>query len=77
MMHVVELKKNPATGEDFDEADNVAARVTQNLRDEGVLARGGSSIPFAPPLVTNLEEADELVNRISRAIAKLESDLGL
>ena len=77
MMHVVELKKNPATGEDFDEADNVAARVTQNLRDEGVLARGGASIPFAPPLVTNLEEADELVNRISRAIARLESDLGL
>ena len=77
MMHVVELKKNPATGEDFDEADNIQARVTQNLRDEGVLARGGASIPFAPPLVTNLEEADELVNRISRAIAKLESDLGL
>ncbi len=77
LMHVVELKKNPATGEDFDEADNVQARVTQYLRDAGVLARGGAAIPFAPPLITNLEEADELVNRISRAIAKLESELGL
>ncbi|MYE06653.1 MAG: aminotransferase class III-fold pyridoxal phosphate-dependent enzyme [Chloroflexi bacterium] len=76
-MQVIELKKDPATGEDFDEADNVQARVTQYLRDEGVLARGGAMIPFAPPLTTNLEEADELVNRISRAIARLESELGL
>ena len=51
LMHVVELKKNPATGEDFDEADNVQARMTQNLRDEGVLARAGASIPVAPPLI--------------------------
>ena len=76
-MQIVELKKDPSTGEDFDEADNVQARMTQYMRDEGVLARAGAAIPFAPPLTTNLEEADELVNRISRAIARLENELGL
>lgn len=77
LMQIVELKKDPSTGEDFDEADNVQARMTQYLRDEGVLARAGAAIPFAPPLTTNLEEADELVNRISRSIARLEQELGL
>ena len=77
LMQVIELKRNPATGEDFEESDQVSQRVTQYLRDEGVLARGGASIPYAPPLTVNLEEADELVNRISRAIARLETELGL
>ena len=75
-MQVVELKKNPATGEDFEESDQVSQR-TQYLRDEGVLARAGTSIPYAPPLSINLEEADELVDRISRAIGRLETELGL
>lgn len=77
LMQVIELKKNPATGEDFEDSDQMPQRMTQYLRDEGVLARGGVSIPYAPPLVINLEEADELVNRISRAIARMESELGL
>ena len=76
-MQVVELKKNPATGEDFEESDQVSQRMTQYLRDEGVLARAGTSIPYAPPLSINLEEADELVDRISRAIGRLETELGL
>ena len=77
LMQVVELKKNPATGEDFEESDQVSQRMTQYLRDEGVLARAGTSIPYAPPLSINLEEADELVDRISRAIGRLETELGL
>ena len=77
LMHAVDLKRNPATGEDFAEADQISPRMTQALRDEGVLARGGASIPVAPPLTTNLEEADELVDRVSRAIGRVERDLGL
>lgn len=77
LMQVIELKRDPSTGEDFEESDQVQQRMNQYLRDEGVLARGGASVPYAPPLTINLEEADELVNRISRAIARLESELGL
>jgi adenosylmethionine-8-amino-7-oxononanoate aminotransferase len=77
LMHAIDLKKNPATGEDFDEADQLPQRITNYMREEGVLARGGASISVSPPLITNLEEADELVNRISRSIGRMESDLGL
>ena len=77
LMQVVELKRDPTSGQDFEEADNVAPRLSMYLRDEGVLTRGGASIAVAPPLSTNLEEADELVDRISRAIGRLESELGL
>ena len=51
--------------------------MTALLREEGILARGGATIPIAPPLVINREEADNLIDGIDRAITHLEADLGI
>ena len=77
LMQVVELQRNPEAGEAFRPEDTVDRRMTQLLRDEGILGRAGASIPVAPPLVINREEADNLVDGIDRAITRLESDLDL
>ena len=76
-MHVVELKRNPESGEDFMEEDAVGDKMPQILREEGILARAGASISVAPPLIINGEEVDALVDSIDRAIGRLESELSL
>ena len=77
LMHVVELKRNPETGEDFTDEDAVGERMPKLLREEGILARAGASIAVAPPLIINGEEVDELVDSLDRAIGRLESELSL
>jgi adenosylmethionine-8-amino-7-oxononanoate aminotransferase len=77
LMHVVELKRNPETGEDFKDEDAVGERMPKLLREEGILARAGASIAVAPPLIINGEEVDEMVDALDRAIGRLESELSL
>ena len=77
LMHVVELKRNPETGEDFRDDDAVGERMPKLLREEGILARAGASIAVAPPLVINGEEVDEMVDSLDRAIGRLEAELSL
>ena len=77
LMQVVELQRNPEAGEPFRAEDAIDRRMTQNLKDEGILSRAGASIQIAPPLVINREEADNLVDGIDRAITRLEADLNL
>jgi adenosylmethionine-8-amino-7-oxononanoate aminotransferase len=77
LMHVIDMKRNVEAGEDFRAADEVGKRVSRLLREQGLLSRGGTSIQVAPPLVTNVEEADEIVDMLDRAIGNLEQELGL
>ena len=77
LMQVVELQRNPESGEDFRPEDAIGKRMTQALREEGILSRGGASIQIAPPLVINREEADNLVDGVDRAIRRVELELNL
>jgi adenosylmethionine-8-amino-7-oxononanoate aminotransferase len=77
LMHVLELKRDPESGEDFREEDDVNHRMPDLLRDQGLLARAGASISIAPPLVINREEVDNLVDALDQAIGQLERDLGI
>ncbi|MBM3140250.1 MAG: aspartate aminotransferase family protein [Chloroflexi bacterium] len=77
LMHTLEMKRNPETGEDFREEDNVGNRMPELLREQGILARAGAAISIAPPLVINREEVDQVVDALDQAIGQLERDLGL
>jgi 4-aminobutyrate aminotransferase-like enzyme len=77
LMRAIELKKNPATGEEFVEGDDLAHRMPRLMREHGLLARAGASIQVAPPLVINREEADNLVDGLDQVIGDLEQELGL
>ncbi|MDA0352636.1 MAG: aspartate aminotransferase family protein [Chloroflexi bacterium] len=77
LMHAVDLKRNPETGEEFADADELPRRLTRQLLDAGILCRAGTSIQVAPPLVINREEIDSLVDGLSQAIGGLEAELGI
>ena len=77
LMQVVELQRNPEANEAFRPEDAIDKRMSELLKDEGILARAGAAIPVAPPLVINREEADNLIDGIDRAITRLEADLGI
>jgi len=77
LMRAIDLKRNPQTGEEFTEDDDLGHRVPRLMRQHGLLARAGSSIAVAPPLVINREEADNLVDGLDQVIGELERELGL
>ncbi|MQA00069.1 MAG: aminotransferase class III-fold pyridoxal phosphate-dependent enzyme [Dehalococcoidia bacterium] len=77
LMHTLEMKRDPETGEEFRPEDGLRERMPVLLREQGILSRAAASIAIAPPLVINREEIDELVDGLDRAIGTLESDLGL
>ena len=77
LMHSVDLKRNPETGEEFTDADELPRRFTRQLLDAGILSRAGTSVQVAPPLVINREEVDSLVDGLSQAIGGIEEELGI
>ncbi len=77
LMQNVGLMRNPETGERFRPEDAIERRMTNLLKDQGILARGGALISLAPPLVINREEIDTLVDQVDRAITQLEHDLNI
>ena len=76
LMRAIDLKRNPQTGEEFTEGDDLGHRVPRLMRQHGLLARAGSSIAVAPPLVINREEADNIVDGLDQVIGDLERELG-
>ncbi len=77
LMRAVDLKRDPATGEEFEDADELPKRMTHQLLDAGILSRAGASIQVAPPLTINREEVDSLVEGLSQAIGGVEAELGI
>ncbi len=75
LMRVVELQKDPETGLAFGPEDQMPQRLTQALRQHGLLSRAGAAIAIAPPLVATEADCDELVERLDKAIAAFESAL--
>lgn len=77
LMHVVDLSRDPESGESFSAEDDVPRRMERLMRAHGLLARAGASISVAPPLVITREQVDELVAALDAVIAEFESELGL
>lgn len=77
LMLQVELVKNRETKEQFGEADDMNTKVGARLIERGLLCRAGAAISIAPPLVTNREDVDEIVDILDATIGDVEQDLGL
>jgi len=77
LMRSLDMKRNPETGEEFTDGDEVGKRMPRLLLEAGILSRAGASIQVAPPLVINREEVDALVDGLDQAIGGLETELGL
>ena len=45
--------------------------------ERGLLCRAGAQISIAPPLVTNLEDVDEIVDILDATIRDVEAELAL
>jgi adenosylmethionine-8-amino-7-oxononanoate aminotransferase len=77
LMTQVELVRNRETKEAFTEADDMNAKIGNRLLERGLLCRAGSAISIAPPLITNREDVDEIVDILDATIADAEKELGL
>ncbi len=77
LMTQVELVRNRETKEPFTDADGLADRVGGRLMERGVLCRAAATINLAPPLVTNREDIDEIVDVVEAVIGEVERELGL
>jgi len=75
MIAAVELA-DPETGEPFDPARGVAARLFHHLLEEGVVCRmmAGDTFGFSPALVASEEEIDEMIVRFASALERLEAE---
>src|SRR5690606_33605840 len=77
MMRVLDLKKDPSSGKEFAQEDDLSHLVPKFLRDHGLLSRGGASIQVAPPLVINREEVDELVDALDQTVSDIEGHFSI
>jgi adenosylmethionine-8-amino-7-oxononanoate aminotransferase len=77
LMLQVELVKNRETRESFTREDDMQSKVGDRLIARGLLCRAGASISIAPPLITNREDADEIVDILDGVLGEVEHDLAL
>ena len=78
LVAAIELVRNRATKEPFDLGLNVAPRLANHCKQEGLICRAlttSNAISFSPPLVISEAECDELIARFNRALGKLLDEL--
>ena len=73
----LELVKNRETREPFSREDDLQSKVGDRLIARGLLCRAGASISIAPPLITNREDADEIVDILDGVLSEVEHEVGL
>jgi L-2,4-diaminobutyrate transaminase len=74
LLAAVEFVRDPATKTRFSPETRFGARVSQAARDSGLIARAmphGDILGFAPPLVIQESEIDELVDIATKAVAEV------
>jgi len=74
MLCAVELVLDRETRAFFEPGDKVGPRVAAALAEEHVIARAmpqGDILGFAPPFCLTREEADEIVDKTARAVARV------
>jgi adenosylmethionine-8-amino-7-oxononanoate aminotransferase len=77
LMLQVELVKNRETRESFTRDDDMQSKVGDRLIARGLLCRAGNNISIAPPLITNREDADEIVDILDAVLGDVEQDFSL
>ena len=62
----------------FEASVGAAKKMYTNLLDEGLICRPiNNMLAMSPPLVVNKGDIDQIVERFTRALEKLPSDLGV
>jgi len=77
LMIQIELVKDRETREGFTPEDDMQTKVGSRLIERGLLCRAGANISIAPPLVTNREDADEIVDILDATIGDVEAELAV
>jgi L-2,4-diaminobutyrate transaminase len=78
LMAAVEFVADPKSKRRFDAALKVGARVSKACLERGLIARAmphGDILGLAPPLVITIEEVDELMDIVKRAVSAVVDDL--
>ncbi|MGI8316974.1 aspartate aminotransferase family protein [Halobacillus mangrovi] len=80
LLGAVELVKNSETNEKFPSDWKVAPRVIEALHERGVICRavtyeGIDIICFAPPLIINEEQIDQLLLKLKESIVEVQNKL--
>ncbi len=71
LLAALEFVADKSSRQRFESAAKVGVRVSQACIDNGVIARAmphGDILGFAPPLIINRAEVDEIVSRTRRAV---------
>ncbi|MEO1019321.1 MAG: aminotransferase class III-fold pyridoxal phosphate-dependent enzyme, partial [Pseudomonadota bacterium] len=78
LLGAIEFAKDPHKKVRFDPADKVGGQMSAACRAEGVIARAmphGDILGFAPPLVTTINDVDEIVEKVERAVDRVIATL--
>jgi adenosylmethionine-8-amino-7-oxononanoate aminotransferase len=77
LLAAVELVRSKATREPFKPGDQMQAKVTAYMREQGLLARVYQVIEVGPPLVAGRKEVEKIVDVIERAVNWFGGEVGL
>lgn len=70
LMVGIELVKNKETKEAFDWTERVGVQVCKRARELGMILRPlGNTIVFMPPLASTIEEIDDMLRILYKAIS--------
>jgi L-2,4-diaminobutyrate transaminase len=78
LLAALEFAQDPARKQRFDAERKVGPQLAAACIEEGVIARAlphGDILGFAPPLILKKDEADDIVQRVSRAVEKVSKRL--
>jgi 4-aminobutyrate--pyruvate transaminase len=77
LLAAVELVRNKTTREPFKPGDQMQAKLTAYMREQGLLARVYQVIEVGPPLIAGRKEIEQIVEVIGRAIHWFAGEVGV
>jgi adenosylmethionine-8-amino-7-oxononanoate aminotransferase len=77
LLAAVELVRSKTTREPFKPSDQMQAKVTAYMREQGLLARVYQVIEVGPPLVAGRKEVEKIVDVIERAVHWFAGEVGI
>jgi L-2,4-diaminobutyrate transaminase len=78
LLAAIEFAQDPAGKQRFDADRKVGPQLAAACIEEGVIARAlphGDILGFAPPLILKKDEADDIVQRVARAVERVSKRL--
>jgi adenosylmethionine-8-amino-7-oxononanoate aminotransferase len=77
LLAAVELVRNKTTREPFKPGDQMQAKLTAYMREQGLLARVYQVIEVGPPLIAGRKEIEQIVEVIGRAVHWFADEVGI